>query len=213
MEGIVDALARGEAHGVTLTCNRILYRPLYDPEENPGPFGGFRESAASSGGPYASAVWIAGRGLAAAVRRAGAEAATALEAVQVGGLPLRPIRDIAGGGAGAEHSLATEFLLSVAQARALLDAGLSPLTCEIDQDRATLRRLRPFEAPSPESRAAGTDTVEPGAAEAGIVPGAGGPAEAGAPPASGATGGQRTGLATHFTVETLPPKKDEETSA
>lgn len=133
-----ELLARAGVRSFSVTCNRFLFRPLYDPAEAPSSLGGLRERAGHPNAPFANAPWIAARGIAQAVRLGGPVAAKALDAAEICGIPLRPL----GGLDAPEHLLALEFMLGVGDARRLLDAGLAPLTCEPDEDRVVLRGLR-----------------------------------------------------------------------
>jgi hypothetical protein len=149
------ALAGAPGWGLAVTCNRFLFRPPWSPEEGPTALGAAREPVGHAGGPYAHAVWIAARGAARAARSGGPEAAVALDAVRVGGIATRPV---AAAGA-AERLTPLEFVLGVSDARLLAQAGLAPLTAELDQDAVTLRGLG---AAPPAARAAAGATGDAG---------------------------------------------------
>lgn len=134
VEAILGA-RRGLRHGrVLVTCNRFMGRPGCVPEEGFTTLRGIRENLDSGSGPYANAVWIAARGLAAAVRRAGADAFASLDA-EVGSIPTRPLGDPVD----PTHVLPLEFYLTPDDAGRILSAGIAPLTAPFDRDVVTLR--------------------------------------------------------------------------
>ena len=122
---------------IVLTCNRFLYRSPYLPEDYPAAIGTFREDIAGAYGPYASAIWIAGRAMAETIRREGAAAALLIDAPVVGRVALRAL----GSPQDPEHMVPLEYVLSVPETRLLLDAGLAVLTCDRDRDDVVLRGL------------------------------------------------------------------------
>jgi len=169
------AAARAAGADLVLTCNRFLFRAPYGPEEAPVLLGAYREKVASPDGPFASAVWLAGRALTETVRRAGPESARTLDVARVERLAMRPL----GRPDDPDHLLPLEFLLSVPEARLLLEAGLAPVTCDLDEDQALLRGIGGAAA-APDARAQETA-----------------PRDAGSPSAS---------LSARFTIQTRPPE-------
>ena len=89
-KSVVAAIRATRADRLVVTCNRFLGRPPLSPEDGATIPEGYRESLDSASGPYANAVWIAARSVAAAARR-GAAAAFAEFAGEVGGIPTRPL--------------------------------------------------------------------------------------------------------------------------
>jgi hypothetical protein len=174
---------------VVVTCNRFLFRPPHLGGETTDVPGAYRENVGGADGPYGNAVWIAGRALAEAVRRGAPDAALSLRAARVGGLAMRPL----GRPDDPERLLPLEFMPSVTEARDLLDAGLTPLTCEPDSDTATLSGLG---APGPGGTRAGAATRD---------------ATAGGADAGDSAESPGTGISSRFHVHLPPPRTEEGT--